>query len=321
MADPDAGDPGSTDSGSTDTGSTPIGTPPRFVTMDGILEGRIGDGAAIARAVQELSRLGICAFELDRDGGKFTVMPENRQVRGDRFDLDKQNELLQHLCTIAKAARGPVESTLRCTMVFDTECAETLFRAAVPTPEGQSLEPLTRMRPRRADDVPPDLPPPPPWQQLLKRREVLIALPLLLIAFTLLAWQSGLVDRLLSANATGLEVQNGAFGGLLHAEVENNWGDYRVVLKRGPEHPADAAAWDAYAAAAKDEAARLHGVVVREGQDIYLQLRDESDHVLAETKASLRPLVTSAEGKVTVDLPGRMTATRLVLSVTKYEKQ
>lgn len=303
------------------TGGTPIGTPPRFVTMDGILEGRIGDAAAIARSVQALSKLGICAFELDRDGGKFSVMPENRQVRGDGFDLDRQNELLQHLCAIAAAARGPVESTLRCTMVFDTECAETLFRAGLPAPEGPGIEPLTRMRPRRADDVPPELPPPPPWRQLLQRREVMIALPLLLIAFLLLAWQSGLVDRLLSANATGLTVENGAFGDLLHAEVANEWGNYRVAITRGAGYPADAAAWDAYAAAAKDEAARLCGVVVREGQDIYLQLRDADDRVLAEGRANLRPLVTTADGKVKVDLPGRMTAAHLVLSVTKYEKQ
>ncbi|MCA8976569.1 MAG: hypothetical protein KDC98_17745, partial [Planctomycetes bacterium] len=141
------------------------------------------------------------------------------------------------------------------------------------------------------------------------------------LAFALTAWTSGLVDRLLSANAQGLTVETGEFGDLLQIDVENDWGNYEVEIRRGPSHPDSAAAWEALATAAANEAARLHAVVVREGQDLYVQLRDDKDRMLAENKVNLRPLVTAADGTATVRLPGRITASRVVLSVTRYEKK
>ncbi|MCA8977446.1 MAG: hypothetical protein KDC98_22175, partial [Planctomycetes bacterium] len=143
-------------------GTTPSGAP-QWVTMDGIVEGRIADYAALTKATAALNRLGICRFELGRDGGKFTLMPDNQRVSGKGLDEERQAELLQHLATLAQGASGPVESTLRCAMVFDEVCAETVFRAAVPPPAGPGIEPLTRVRPRRADDVPAEAPPRPPW--------------------------------------------------------------------------------------------------------------------------------------------------------------
>lgn len=294
---------------------------PRFVTMDGILDGRLGDAAAIAQAVAALNALGICAFELDRDGGKFSVLPNNARMPAAGFDRGKQEQLLQHLRRIAAAARGPVESTLRCTMVFEEDCTETLFRATSPPPNGAGIEPLTRVRPARPDDVPTRLPGSPPWRQMFQRREVVIALPLLFLAFGLLAWSSGLVDRLLAANAAGLQVQTGAFGDLLAMAVENKLGNYEVTLRRGADYPASLADWDRRAGAASDEAARLRDSVVREGQEIWVQLRDADDRVLAESRISLRPLVTAADAKATTGLPGRITAKTVVLSVARHEKK
>lgn len=294
---------------------------PRFVTMDGILDGRLGDAAAIAQAVAALNALGICEFELDRDGGKFSVLPNNTRLPATGFDRKKQEELLQHLRTIAAAARGPVESTLRCTMVFEEECSETLFRGVGQPPNGPGIEPLTRVRPARPDDVPKQLPGEPPWRQMFRRREVVIALPLLFLAFALLAWTSGLVDRLLAANAAGLQVRTAAFGDLLAMSVESKWGNYEVTIRRGAGYPASLAEWDQRTAAAADEAERLRDLVVREGQEVWVQLRDAEDRVLAETRVSLRPLVTAADAKATTGLPGRITAKTVVLSVARHEQK
>lgn len=294
---------------------------PLWVTMDGIVEGRIGDFAALNSAVLALNRLGICSFELDRDGGKFSVMPENDRKPGSGFDGERQHELLLQLGKLAAGANGPLESTLRCTMVYADECAETVFRPALPPPEGPGIEPLTRVRPSRADDVPPEAAPAPPWAQLLKRREVLVVLPLLLLAFGLTAWRTGLVDRLLAANAQGMAVENADFGDLLDVAVENEWGNYKVTISRGPGHPTTAAAWDDRVAAATTEAQRLHAIVVREGQDLYVQVRDEKGRVLAEESGSMRVLVTDPDGSEIVRLPGQMTAARVVLSLTEHPKK
>jgi len=299
----------------------PPGGAPEWVTMDGIVEGRIGDFTILTAAVRELNALGVSHFELDRDGGKFSLMPDDAQVPGRGFDEEGQSRLLQHLSTLAKGASGPVESTLRCTMVFAEQCAETLFHAAAPPPAGPGIEALTRVRPRQPTDAPPASPPALPWRKLLMRREVLIAVPLLLLVFSFMAWQSGLIDRLLSASAAGMTVDTDGFGDLLTAEVDNEWGNYLVTIRRGPGHPDTAAAWDELAAAATTESERLHRLVVREGQDVYVQLRDGRDEVLAEAKADLRALVTAADGEVEVRLPGRMAASKVVLSVTKHERK
>ena len=294
---------------------------PQFVTMDGILEGRTGDAAALSRAAAALDGLGIGHFQLERDGGRFSIMPENDRRPGARFDQGRQEKLLQILRDVAAAARGNVESTLRCTMVFDDECAETLFRAAAPPPEGPGIEAVTRMRPARPEDRPPVLPARPAMRQLLGRREVTIVLPLLVIAFGLLAWRSGLVDRVLAASAQGLGLETAAFGDLLAIRVEGNFGNYRVKVLRGPGHPTTVAEWDARTARAATESERLHDVVVREGQDVWVQLRDSAGEVLAQAKVGLRPLVTAADGEATVELPGHITASRVVLSVERHVKR
>lgn len=310
VADP-APEPAETTAGE----ATTAGDAPRFVTLDGILEGRIGDAAALARAAHALDGLGVGPFRFDRDGGRFSLLPENVRRPGAGFDRERQERLLQLLRDVAAAARGPVESTLRCTMVFEAECAETLFRAAAPPPAGPGIEPLTRVRPLRAEDQPVALPPRPPLRQLLGRREVLFVLPLLLIVFGLFAWRSGLVDRLLAASAQGLAVDTANFDDLLAAEVEGRFGNYVVTIRRGPGHPADGAGWERRAAAAATEAQRVRDLVVRDGQDVYVQLRDAQNNVLARNRVSLRPLVASADGVAKVDLPGRITASRVTLTI------
>lgn len=294
---------------------------PRWVIMDGILDGRIADGPAITKAVVGLNALGICGFDLDQDGGKFSLMPDNQRASGARFGSERQELLLQHLQAIAAATRGAVESTLRCTMVFEDEVAETLFRAVAPPPQGPGVEPLTRVRPVGAGDVPVELPAAPPWRQMLRRKEVAIVVPLLIVAFGLLAWRSGLIDRLLAANAQGIEVRTGVFGDLIEASVESSWGNYEVTVRRGSGYPMSSAEWDARAATATTESDRLRDTVVREGQEVWVQLRDAQDEVLVEGTVSLRPLVTESDAELEVTLPGRITASRVFFSVNKREKK
>ena len=297
----------------------PGGDAPRFVTFDGILEGRIGDEAALTRALASLDALGVCRFRFERDGGRFSFLPDNDRLPGASCDHAFQERLLGILRDIAASARGPVESTLRCTMVFERECAETLFRAAPPPPEGPGLEAVTRFRPLRPEDRPPSSPPRAPLRQWLGRREVAVVLPLLLLASGLVAWQSGIVDRLLSASALALRTDTAAFGDLLTIEVADALGDYEVTLRRGPGHPATREAWDARTARAATEANRLCNVVVRDGQEIWVQLCDGSGAVIAQDRVSLRPLAAGADGEAIVGLPGRIAASRVVLRLTPHE--
>lgn len=299
------------------TQSPPPAGAPRFVTFDGILEGRLGDDAAMSRATAALTELGVGEFQLERDGGRFSLLPDNTQQPGQRFSQAAQDRLLLLLREIAAAARGPIESTLRCTMVFDGECTETLFRAVAPPPSGPGIEPLTRRRPVRADDQPVVLPSRPPLRQLLGRREVTIVLPLLVLAFGLMAWRSGLLDRLLAASATGLRTDRGTFGELLAIDVQGHFGNYQVVLRRGSAYPVDSAAWDARIAAATGEQERLANIVVREGQEVHVQLRDASNAVLANSKVSLRPLVAGGDGEAKAELPGHFTASQVTLSIAE----
>ena len=136
---------------------------------------------------------------------------------------------------------------------------------------------------------------------------------------TIVAITSDPIQGETEVNARGLVVDSGPFVELIDAEVESDWGNYKVTLRRGSGYPATTAEWDARVV--ETEADRLRDTLVREGQDIWIQLRDAQDEVLVQESESLRPLVTESDGEVEVMLPGRITASRVVFSVNKHEKK
>ena len=294
---------------------------PRSVQLDGILDGRIADGQALVEASSRLSVLGIGNFELERDGGRYSLMPDGERHSGAGFGTEQQARLLAILQQVARATHGTVESTLRCTMVFEHGVSETLFRGALGADGQPTVEAVSRLRERRVGDVPTEAAPPPPWRGLLQRREIVVALPLLVLGVLLMAWTSGLLDRLLSAGAGGLQKDTGAFGELLTLEASSSWGDYAVEVRRGPGHPAGTEAWDQLLATAPDESARARIQVVREGNDVYVRLEDGDGRFAGERLVSLRALVTRPDGVVKVRVPGRITAARITMAMESGKKQ
>lgn len=293
---------------------------PVSVQLDGIVDGRIADGQALVDAAARLCSLGIGRFELERDGGRFSLMPDGERHRGAGFGAEGQAQLLSCLQDVARATQGPVESTLRCTMVFDHGVSETLFRAAAGADGRPTVEAITRLRERRVGDVPTEAAPPPPWKTMLQRREIVVAIPLLVLGVLLMAWTSGLLDRLLAASAAGLTKDSGPFGTLLAVEATSSWGDYAVEIRRGPTHPATTEAWERALAEAPDELARTRLQVVREGNDVYVRLEDGDGKVVGEKLVSLRALVAKEDAVVKARVPGRITAARLTLALESGKK-
>ena len=294
---------------------------PVSVQLDGIVDGRIADGQALVDAAARLCALGIGRFELERDGGRFSLMPDGERHRGAGFGTEAQAQLLSCLQDIARATHGAVESTLRCTMVFDHGVSETLFRAAAG-PDGQpTVEAVSRLRERRVGDVPTEAAPPPPWKTMLQRREIVVAIPLLVLGVLLMAWTSGLLDRLFAASAAGLAKDTGAFGELLAVDASSSWGDYAVEIRRGPSHPTTSEAWEQLLAGATEEVARARLRVVREGNDVFVHLEDGQGRFVGEKSVSLRALVTNPDGVVKARVQGRITAARITLALESGKKQ
>lgn len=294
---------------------------PVSVQLDGIVDGRIADGQALVDAAARLGALGIGRFELERDGGRFSLMPDGERHRGAGFGTEAQAQLLSCLQDVARATHGPVESTLRCTMVFDHGVSETLFRAAADAEGRPTVEGISRLRERRVGDVPTEAAPPPPWKSMLQRREIVIAIPLLVLGVLLMAWTSGLLDRLFAAGAAGLAKDSGSFGELLAVDATSSWGDYAVEIRRGPGHPTSSEAWEQLLAGAADEVARARLRVVREGNDVFVRLEDGKGRFVGEKSVSLRALVTDPSAVVKARVPGRITAARITLALESGKKQ
>jgi hypothetical protein len=66
-----------------------------------------------------------------------------------------------------------------------------------------------------------------------------------------------------------------------------------------------------------DEQGRLANIVVLEGQDVHVQLRDAGNAVLANLKVSLRPLVAANDGEAKLELPGHITANQVTLTIAE----
>ncbi len=285
---------------------------PLAAFVEGLLDGRVGDAEALQAAIARLQNAGAGPFRAEVLGGRFSLLPAATQVPGAPFDEAAQARFLQALQGVAAAAApGSVETNLRCRLVYAEVVAETLFVVRNGT-----LEPLTRVRPRTAEDGL-GVPRAPAVPFGLRRRELLFAAPLLLLAGGIVAWQSGWIDRVLAARAEQLRTDTGPFGAMLQLRVDPAWGDYRVTLARGAEYPANASALAARRDGTEDLVVRAAIAAVGDGGAIFVQLLGPDDKVLAEHRTELRPLLTSADGTIEAKLPGAMQATAVRLSLSK----
>lgn len=287
---------------------------PLSVHFDGILDGRVVDAPALQAAAEALSQLGGGTFQVDIDGGRFSLLPAGEELPGDRFDEAAQARFVKLLGDVlAAAAPGSVEATLRCRLGYPEQIVETWFRAG-----RAGIEPLSRVRPRTAEDgafAAPTAATRPPLG--IGRRELLILAPLLLVAGLLYFWQAGLLDRMLSARAEQIRFDTGPFGSMLDVAIERSWGQYEVRLRRGPAYPADPAAVQQAQTTAAGLPQRAAAELVGNGGELWLQMRDVEGKVLDAVPVQLRALLVAAEGEVKARLPGRMQAQTVALSLTR----
>ncbi|MBL8754856.1 MAG: hypothetical protein JNK15_16240 [Planctomycetes bacterium] len=289
---------------------------PVAVFIEGILDGRVADGARLSEATRNLGTTGAGPFKLEVQGGRFTLLPVETMVAGASFDAAAQGRFLSALHDVlAAAVPGSVEANLRCRLVYADEVAETLFVV-----RGEQIEPLTRRRPATAADRG-NVPAGQDATTLpfgLRRKEILWLAPVLLLLGVFFLWQGGWIDRVLTARAEDLARDTGAFGATLAFDVERSWGNYKVVLRRGADYPTTPSAIEAAKAAAKDDLVRTTAIgLVGDGRELFVQLLADDGKVLAETTADLRPLLASDTARVEATLPGQMGAATFRLSVTK----
>jgi hypothetical protein len=290
---------------------------PEFVILEGILDGRVLNEDTLQAAVNELNQTHGGTFRLEVTGGRFNIMPGNSLVSGERFDPAVQNDFLDRLQAIADAAQpGSIETNLRCKMVFEQDVAETLFVV-----RGMQLEAVTRRRPRTQQDVVPDSLLGRSDRPTMRRRELTWLIPGLLLLTALLAWQSGLIDRLLAARGEPLSVQTGPFEDMVSVTTEQSWGNYYITLHRGPGYPTTTAALTARRDASASLTTRAACELVGNGGELFVQIAQADGAVICETLTNLRSLLTDADGKVNVRLPGSMAAHHVVLSLSSGERR
>jgi hypothetical protein len=283
---------------------------PRFAWFDGIVEGRLGDAAAVRDAVARANRAGYVRMNVGVDGGRFSVLMDDATIPASRMTDANRGALANALHEIATASAGPIESTLRCTEVFRDEVRETVF-----LPDAGGIRAVTRTRPVADADLHRNPEVAPPTSASMGRGRLAIVGVLLLVAFGLAAWTSGWVDRLLSAKAEAIVIEAGPFAGFVQVESEKAWGDYRVTLRRGAAFPVSNEAVAAARAKASTPAERAAVEIVANGGELWIRLEDAAGHVLHAERAELRPLVAGAEREVEARLPGRITAARVRLDV------
>lgn len=284
---------------------------PRWGRIDGILEGRVGDSDAARAAVQRANDAGYARLAIEVDGGRFSALPDADAIRPEQMTDARRAAFFAGLRDFAAASDGPVESTLRCTEVFADVVRETLF---LPDESGRSMRALTRERPvtdteRRGAAKEEEAPPPMPVGRM-----AFLAV-LLVVAFGLVAWTGGWIDRAFSTDVKAIATDTSVFGDLVTVEVGGAWGDYEVKVRRGPSYPATSAEVEKLERAAADPARRAAVRAVTDGGTIWLRLEAGDGRGIAAKRVELRSLVERADRVVDATLPGRIAAAKVRLAL------
>lgn len=291
----------------------PLSGAPAALVVDGIVDGRVRDAQALRQAVELLGKCGAGAFRVDVTGGRFNMLPVETHAAAGGFDEAAQANFLDRLQAVVDAAQpDSVETTLRCKLVYDEEVAETLFVV-----RGAAVEPVTRRRPKSAQDAP-SLPPTLDDAPMgVRRKEWLLIAPLLVIAGLLVAWKTGYIDRVLSARAESLQTDTGPFSDMVQLEVSRLWGNYELKITRGAGYPGDPEALAARKEAAATLSEQAACTVVGDGDKLYVQLRSAEGALLESRSTQLRELLLDPDGEVRVVLSGKISGDTVALSLSK----
>ena len=253
----------------------------------GILEVRGGEHEELQRIVSRINGIGLAQAELDADGGRHSILFDDRPVPGSKATPDALDQLVDSLQQLIDASDDAhsAESTLHCSAIHPGEVVETLIAI-----EDGRVHPVSRIRPRLVEETAHA-----PVQTVAWRKVVPLGLALL-VAFGLIAWQSGYLDRVLSAAPAQLEIDNGAFGERLFVTIDRAWGNYEITVARGADYPATVDAIAAERAAAKERALQLAISILADGATVYVQLLVAVGGVLEAAPVELRALVEDPKG-------------------------
>lgn len=284
----------------------PLGAP-RHGVFGGVLEGTVGDAAALRAAA---ARIPAVRHDLSVDGGRFSLLLDDTPVPGRALDTDAQDALLDALGAVARAAAPdrPLESNLRATLVHADRVVETLFTVEQRGDE-RAIAPISRERPLTpGDDAAPrqdagglDA----PFRGMPRgRRALLVAL--VAVAGALGAWQTGALDVARSAfdrtPAEDVARETGPFADVLSITVDRSLAAWTCRVERGPGFPATPAALDARIAAAPTLGARAATRAAGEGGQAWLRGLDAEGQVVAAARLDLAPIAADEAGHVEAQL-------------------
>lgn len=274
-----------------------------FFWFDGILEGPIGDRDALRSAVIKLDAIGIVSVNLELDGGKYSVLLDDKSKLLEGVNDAQRLKLIQSIQDIVELSAAPnkVESTLRCTEVSSSSVHETLFAL-----QNGKVEKISRRRSANSDDL---LRRPRPISVLGetfvggKSRRLMIG-GLIVLFCLAIGIQFGIADRIFAPEPSEITIEHRQFGNYLTSSMDKKWGVYTLTITRGESFPSSMAEFDAIAKAAArlDESATL-GVLAR-GETAYIQMLDDKDGVLYQKGVSLKPLLLADDASIQVLMPG-----------------
>ena len=281
---------------------------PLFVEVGGILDGRTEDSSALRRQVQRLSECGLGVFKLDVTGFKFSILPRQTLVKGDGFTCEAQAQFLQCLQGVVSMARADtVESTLHSKLIYPELVVETLFVCG----DG-AVKPISRIRERLNDDYE-ETPAESAYQ--ISRRDLLLGAALLLITGVLVLWRTGYLERLIVARESPVACDAGQFQRLLVVEAQREWGVYIVTVSRGPDFPDTPQRLSELVPRAVTLAEGAALSAVGGGATISVELLAVDGKVLESSSLSLAPLLQDDKAVLSVQIPARLSESRLRLSV------
>ena len=284
---------------------------PRHGWFDGILEGPAGDRDAMRRVAARLDGIGLARCHLELDGGRFSLLVDDDVIDGARLTEAKRREFADLIQELIHASRSPhdVESTLRCTLVYEDQVAEVLL-----SPVRGELRAVGQTRARRREDDRTDRAAP----RLVDRVRHLgwraAAIAGLILAAGLLAVRDGALDPFLRPAPETLEVRLGPFDGLLAAELTDAWPGYRLRISRGSRYPRSVADAEELTRSAATLAARAAAIAIGDGGSAFARLVGADGTDLGAAVFRTSPLLAS-DAPFEVALPGRRAAVAVELTL------
>ena len=282
---------------------------PLCAEFRGMLEGRTQDAVLLRALVDKLCALGFGEFSLefvDSAEERFRIYAEEGRIQGPEMTDAKRAALAQALQEILDSCQSgsAVESTLHSTESFAHAVRETVF-----TVVNGRLHGLSNVREAQPDVHAAAN------TAVIRGRRLTLLIPLGVLAALLLLWQSGWIDRALAHDASKLERELGVLDKLLDVDVVQNWGRYRLEIRRGTSFPTELRGLDALRDSAQTAIERASYSRLADGGKFWLRLEDREGKTLAATAFETLPLLLDKDAVIERRFNGRIAARKLHLAL------